>query len=289
VQEKTQIMNKLSIIAIIGILLSINCFSQNNKNLPTSTKLTIENAESYNQSNELMNVCMIFSKTTKKKGSGFLTKSGYIITNYHVIQKTKPNDLLLIFPNGNVYLPKEIKFDSIRDLAALKFSDIPTPFGFELGESSQLKLGHQLYSWGYPLGYNGPSPLLTVGYLAGYRTLKDTTNNKIVNHLVINGAFNSGNSGGALIYKGKVVGVVQSKHAPISDYLLSALKALENNSSGMQYKKTDDFGNVESLSEAQIVAELLIYFRKINQVMIGEAITIDELKNFMSANNITEN
>lgn len=122
---------------------------------------------------------------------------------------------------------------------------------------------------------------MTVGYLAGYQTYQDTISHRQINHLVINGAFNPGNSGGAIIQNGIVYGVVQSKHAPISSYLLSALSALEQNSSGMQYTWTDVNGNSKELSEAQIVAQLLVYFREINQVMIGEALTINELKDFL--------
>lgn len=276
-------MKKLIILFLL--IISVVTFSQE-VNIPTSTQLTISRAGNFNNSNELMNVCMIVSNSTQSKGTGFLIKTGHIITNHHVIKNSKLKDLILIFPDGKMYNPLEIKSDSIRDLAALKLSNSPNSSGFDLGLSSQLKLGTRLYSWGYPLGYNGPSPLLTVGYLAGYQTYKDTINNKQVDHLVINGAFNPGNSGGAIIQNGKVFGVVQSKHAPISNYLLSALNALEQNSSGVQYTWTDAKGNKKNLSEAQIVAQLLIYFREINQVMIGEAVTIQELRNFLKEMNI---
>jgi hypothetical protein len=51
---------------------------------------------------------------------------------------------------------------------------------------------------------------------------------------------------------------------------------------------TDDKGNKTSLSETQLVAELLKQFRKLTQVMIGEAISISELRAFLSEQGIKE-
>jgi len=45
-------------------------------------------------------------------------------------------------------------------------------------------------------------------------------------------------------------------------------------------------GNEKLLIESQIVAELLQYFRDLTQVMIGEAISISELKAFLYENDI---
>jgi len=166
-------------------------------------------------------------------------------------------------------------------LAALRVFSNPYSFGLELGESIKVELGSNLYTWGYPLGYNGPSPLLGFGYLSGY-------SHKNVDHLVINGAFNPGNSGGALLYEGKVIGVVQSKHAPIPMRLLSIISAMKNNNSGMMYNSVDKFGAKVKMSEGQLVSEVLTYFREMTQVMIGEAITVEELKDFMEDNNIVD-
>lgn len=140
-------MNKHFALTSLILAMAFVTFSQN-INLPVSTQLTIGEAGNFNNRNELMNVCMIVSKTTQKKGTGFLIKSGYIITNHHVVKNSKCEDLILIFPDGKMYNPQEIKSDSISDLAALKWSSLPTPSGFELGESSQIKLGSQVYSWG---------------------------------------------------------------------------------------------------------------------------------------------
>jgi hypothetical protein len=175
--------------------------------------------------------------------------------------------------------------DTVRDLAILYLSK-PVAGGFELGDDNSVLIGNQVYSWGFPLGYNGPSPLLSVGYLAGVNGYQPYPN-KTVKHWVVNGALNPGNSGGPLIASGKVIGVVQSKAAPITPFILSALNALKNNSSGMMYTNTAANGKITSVSEAQIIGQILTYYREISQVMIGEAVSISELKNFLNENQIS--
>jgi len=61
-----------------------------------------------------------------------------------------------------------------------------------------------------------PAPLLSVGYLAGF--MDHPIRSKPPKHLAMNGAFNPGNSGGPLFKSNedKVIGIVVSKHAPIS-------------------------------------------------------------------------
>ncbi|NWF88342.1 MAG: hypothetical protein HXY50_02660 [Ignavibacteriaceae bacterium] len=84
-----------------------------------------------------------------------------------------------------------------------------------------------------------------------------------------------------LDYQNNVYGVVVSKHAPISDLVLSALKALENNKTGVVYTGTDNSGKQIEYMESAIVAQILKEYRELSQVMIGEAISLDELKSFL--------
>lgn len=110
------------------------------------------------------------------------------------------------------------------------------------------------------MGYDGPAPLLSVGYLSGFNDSPPYEETAlVVKHLVVNGAFNPGNSGGPLFITGNtdVIGVVVSKHAPITHFVSSAIDELAKTRSGLMYPATDEKGNRHDLSEAQIMAEVL--------------------------------
>lgn len=281
-------MKKITLLIIVITTIG-NLSAQSKKNetqtLPISTQWTLSNQNTYNKDNAVLKVFMIINRYTGKKGTGFLIKSGHIITNHHVIENATFDKIALYSPDGNIYEIKEIISDPIRDLAILTPKNAMKD-GFNLANEESINIGNSIYTWGYPLGYNGPAPLLSVGHLSGFTDIQTTK--RIVKHIVVNGALNNGNSGGPLLdINGNVIGVVQSKHLPISDYLRSVLEALENNQNGLQFTSTDNVGNSKNLSESQLVAQMLNYYRELAQVMIGEAVTIDELKAFLKENKIT--
>ena len=113
----------------------------------------------------------------------------------------------------------------------------------------------ELSAWGYPFGQPGPAPFLTVGHLSGFSTTQTDQAKAAVKHLVINGAFNPGNSGGPVISpEGTIVGVVVTKWVlPLPAGLASALKALHENKSGLQYSGTQD-GKPVTYAESQLTA-----------------------------------
>ena len=84
-----------------------------------------------------------------------------------------------------------------------------------------------------------------------------------------------------------MIGVVVSKHAPISQYHQSAIEALAKNSSGVTYTATNENGDIKGFVESQLVAELLTHMRSLTQVMIGEAVAIEELKAMISEIDLT--
>lgn len=75
--------------------------------------------------------------------------------------------------------------------------------------------------------------------------------------------------------------IVRSKHAPLTPFIVSALKSLSENRIGVGLKARDNNGNEKSYFESQIVAEILEYYRNLTQVMIGEALAISELTDFI--------
>ena len=153
----------------------------------------------------------IFGQTTQtaSAGSGFvITESGYIVTNYHVIEGAKT--LTVITNNEEEYPATVVGFDEGNDFALIKV-DVTGWTPVKLGSSDDLIVGDQVVAIGNPLGEITNS--LTVGYIS----VKDrdvTIENSIINMLQTDAAINPGNSGGPLFnMKGEVIGITSAKYA----------------------------------------------------------------------------
>ncbi len=83
-----------------------------------------------------------------------------------------------------------------------------------------------------------------------------------------------------------MIGVVVSKHAPISQFHKDALLVLAQNQSGVVYTATEPNGTQRNFVESQLVADILGGFRQLTQVMIGEAISVEVLQEFLKENSI---
>jgi len=230
-------------------------------------------------------VYLIYCAKTGLKGSGWLHKSGRLITNEHVVQGCVAAEVLALSSSGAQVAFKDLKLDADQDLALLTPTSAQAG-GLEMDLSASPEVGMIVHAWGHPLGYNGPAPLLSVGYLAGFSEHKTASGTN--KHLVVNGAFNPGNSGGPLFasQSDKVMGVVVSKHAPLSEFHQKAIGALASNSSGVVFTYTEPSGKQRQFVESQLVADILEYFRNLTQVMIGEAIAIETLADFLKKNGI---
>lgn len=282
------------LISILILVLSKKLWAQDYKenlvtDIPATTKIFTESIGEVARTTT-KSVFMIKCEGTNSKGTGFLIKPGYVITNEHVIRGSILSEIKIISFHSDTIRVANMIIDKDRDIAAL----LPTKKlenGLEIGDESKLQIGEPLETWGFPLGYNGPNPLFSGGFLSGIRIAKIMINKFLsdsIKYLVVNGAFNNGNSGGPLfsLRGNKVIGIVRSKHAPISDYDLLAIEALKENSTGVVYTYTDKAGNKKNIVESQIVANMLENFRSLTQVVIGEAISAKDLKYFLSKNNI---
>ena len=252
--------------------------------IPISTKWTLDAAGEKGRT-AIKSVYMIVCPKTYSKGTGFLLSNGCIITNQHVVKECVANEIFGFSSLGEQILFSRVISDVRRDLSIL-FPKQELNSGLTISEDDNLSVGSVVCTWGFPLGYNGPVPLLSVGHLAGFKDHRIGSNS--LKHLIVNGVFNPGNSGGPLFLANddRVVGVVSTKHAPISNFHLSAINALASNQSGIVFTAVDDKGVTREFVESQIVADILSYFRSLTQVMIGEAISIKELKDLLTENNI---
>jgi hypothetical protein len=230
----------------------------------------------------LESVLLIICPKSRSKGSAFLLESGAVVTAAHVVAGTRPRDIVGVNAGGDHVAFSKVVVDDRSDLALLR----PTswePGGLTLATGPEPDLGAPLWAWGFPFGYLGPKPLLTVGYVAGYKTV--TAGRRRVRHLVVNGAFNMGNSGGPVCEPAgmSVVGVVVNKQVPRDPFVESALAALAQQKAGPQFTAVNPRGLSKQMAESELVAEIFSYYGSYLQVMLGEAIALRELRRFLAA------
>jgi S1-C subfamily serine protease len=222
-----------------------------------------------------------------RHGTGFLIESGSIVTNAHVVEGCDKSSIVAKQSSGKIVSLKNLVVDDRRDLALLQ-PEMQLSGGLSLGEDQDLKVGMGLTTWGFPLIYSSGVPLLTVGYLSGYNVDAGTVDH--VKHLVVNGAFNPGNSGGPVLLANgtKVVGVVVWKQRLTSRNVPIAIEGLKHSAtrSGGTFSKVLPNGQTEQLSNEEVIAAVLEEFYNLVQVQIGEAIAVSELKAFLAENKV---
>jgi hypothetical protein len=254
--------------------------------LPISTQLLVNSNGEVN-TNLALSVVLVACLNTGNKGTGWLCSDRHIVTNEHVVRNASLNQMIVVFSDGRQVQPIAKSEDIDVDLAVLTLQnsaqEIPLRIKIDISD-----VGSKVCAWGHPLGYNGPAPILSVGYVAGFNGFRRTPTSPTYQRLVINAALNPGNSGGPILVWGEnaVCGVAVTKHAPITQALQSRIDALSNNRSGLQFTGQDARGNQIHFSESQLVADVLKYFQSMTQVVIGEAVSPQDIANFLNANSI---
>lgn len=154
-------------------------------------------------------------ETFKSTGSAFcINKSGYFITNEHVIAKADDKLNIVVKPGeaDQLVLPATIVCaDKEMDLAILKVTTDVVLTTLELGNVDDLIETIPLAAFGYPLGKKlslevGEYPGVTVslGHITSLRK-----SNGILQEIQLDASLNPGNSGGPVVTEnGNVVGVV---------------------------------------------------------------------------------
>lgn len=255
-------------------------------NLPIATQWAV-NATASLPSDVILSVTLIIVPSTGHKGTGWLVSNQHVVTNEHVVRGGSAGNISVQFSDGAVVSATAVVLDPLTDIAVLT---IPAPVSHPhlKIDCSPLDIGTRVCAWGHPLGYNGPAPILSVGYLAGFSAHQPAGLASPQKRLVLNAALNPGNSGGPVLAWGEdtVRGVAVTKHAPITSFLQSAIQALSTNTSGVVFTAGDGQGNTRQFVESQVVAEILQYFRDMTQVVIGEAVCPDDVVAFLDAHKI---
>ncbi len=142
-------------------------------------------------------------------GSGFIIDaSGYIITNYHVIDAAE--DVSVTLSDKSQYSAKIVGKDKKSDLALLKVeAKKPLPF-VELGDSDAARVGDWVIAIGNPFGLGGS---VTTGILSARQ--RSIHAGPYDDFLQTDASINRGNSGGPLFnMQGKVIGINSAIFSP---------------------------------------------------------------------------
>jgi serine protease Do len=137
---------------------------------------------------------------TRALGSGFVVdKAGYIITNFHVVEKADTINVSL--SSGEEYKAKVVGKDQGTDIAVLKVEpkkDLPVA---RLGNSDGMTQGDWVLAIGSPFG-------LEQTVTAGIISATGRSGSRYQRFLQTDAAINQGNSGGPLVnMAGEVIGV----------------------------------------------------------------------------------
>jgi len=137
-------------------------------------------------------------------GTGIvMTRNGYVITNYHVIEDAQ--QIYVLLGESDRYEAQLVGGDEITDLAVLKIEAADLPCA-EFGDSDMLRVGDVVVAIGDPLGTQLRGTM-TDGIVSAINRDLNLSGRKMT-LIQTNAALNSGNSGGPLINcYGQIVGI----------------------------------------------------------------------------------
>lgn len=150
----------------------------------------------------ISNVVKITNKLNDKQtiyGTGFFDKSGYLITNSHVVDIE--GELSIEYTDGTTSKAQIYSNDIISDIALLSVEDVKVK-ALPTKSTLDLELTDEVYSIGYQLNLKG-NATITRGILSAKRVASG------IEFLQTDSPVNSGGSGGPVINdKGQVLGMV---------------------------------------------------------------------------------
>jgi serine protease Do len=143
-------------------------------------------------------------------GSGFIIdKSGYVVTNNHVIENARKITVKL--PDGRSFEAKLIGTDSATDVALLKIKSDRSLPTVEFGDDRQVRVGDWVVAVGNPFGLSNS---VTAGIVSSLG--RDLPGSGPYNDFIqIDAPINRGNSGGPTFdLRGQVIGMNSMIYSP---------------------------------------------------------------------------
>jgi serine protease Do len=155
--------------------------------------------------------------TTQSLGSGVIVSgNGYIITNFHVVDKADRIRVSLMGEPATVSYPaKVIGSDRETDIAVIKIEvNHPLPFA-KLGNSDSMQVGDWVLAVGSPFGLKST---VTAGIISA-KGRNIVPQRQFQSFIQTDAAINPGNSGGPLVnMEGEVIGINTAIYTESSGY-----------------------------------------------------------------------
>ncbi|SDJ34806.1 serine protease, S1-C subfamily, contains C-terminal PDZ domain [Frankineae bacterium MT45] len=158
-------------------------------------------------------VVSIDIRTSTEAGTGsgvIIDKSGYILTNNHVISAAASDGTIKVtFSDNSTEAAKIVGRDPMTDLAVLKVTNSHITVA-TLGDSSKIAVGDPVVAIGSPLGLTGT---VTTGIVSAlnrpvHLSGEGSDTDAVVSAIQTDAAINPGNSGGALVDStGAIIGI----------------------------------------------------------------------------------
>lgn len=170
------------------------------KTLPSVVNIDVYSAQSSNP------FAQNSSSTATSLGSGIiLSKDGYILTNYHVVED---GQRFVVVANATEYEGHIVGTDPSSDLAVLKV-DATDLTPIEIGSSSDLVVGEWVMAVGSPFGLEQSVSTGIISAVSRSTAMASTNSTTVYTNMIqTDAAINPGNSGGALVdADGKLIGV----------------------------------------------------------------------------------
>ena len=136
-------------------------------------------------------------------GSGFILKSNYILTNFHVVEDA--TEVVVSLSDRREYKAEVVGVDPLSDLAVLQVGGKDLPY-VNVGNSDKLNVGDWVIAIGSPFSFDFS---VTAGIVSAKgRSIQNNNIGNYVPFLQTDVAINPGNSGGPLFnLDGDVVGI----------------------------------------------------------------------------------
>lgn len=170
------------------------------KTLPSVVNIDVYSAQSTNP------FAQSTTSTATSLGSGIiLSKDGYILTNYHVVED---GQRFVVVANATEYEGHIVGTDPSSDLAVLKV-DATDLTPIEIGNSSDLVVGEWVMAVGSPFGLEQSVSTGIISAVSRSTAMASTNSTTVYTNMIqTDAAINPGNSGGALVdADGKLIGV----------------------------------------------------------------------------------